>query len=285
MRFSNPIFGGVLAAFIFCVVGVMQAQQVNLQAPLVTATDSFSERFGVGFGFRFPGGFFNQNSFGVAQPPFADPGAVNSGANFGFSLGKGPYRANFNFAAGQGSRRSLVSQTPSVTVQNGGSGAIFDGTVRPFVTGVIPVVGGISGRVPPTGYAATRQYATPSGPTLYDRYQNYMAQKAAGTLPDTAPNLSEAAKREIEMASGLTSTAGHGDISVADIKRNRELARIAEEEAVEREVAALLAKAEGARSARKFGLAKVYYQQAAARAEEPLKAKIKAQIAGLAEQQ
>lgn len=284
MPHSNILLAFVVTA-VMMIGHVAKAQQVNLQAPLINTTDSFSERIGVGFGLQWPGGGFNQNSFGVAQPPFGNPGTVSSGANFGFSVGKGPYRANFNFAAGQGSTRSIVSQTPSVTLQNGGSGAIFDGTVRPFVTGVIPVVGGIRGRVPPTGYAATRAYATPEGPTLYDRYQQYMTQKAAGALPAQPTGFTQEAKRNIEMAEGLASTAGHGDYSVADIKRNRELARIAEEEAVEREIAALLAKADGAKSERKFGLAKVYLQQAAKRANEPLKSKINAEIAGLRTQQ
>lgn len=281
---ARPFLIGVLALAGVSVAisspACVQAQQVNLQMPMVSASDSFYERNGVGFGFRFPGGFFNQNSFGAAQPQFSNnPG---SNANFGFSVGKGPYRANFNFSAGQGSRRSIVSQTPSVTVPNGGSGAIFSGTVRPFVTGVIPVVGNVGPFVPPTGYAATRRYAAPSGPTLYDRYQNYVVKKAAGQLPNTdPPPLTDDEKREVEMTEGLASTAGHGDLSVAEIKRKRELGLLAEEEAAHREIAALVAKAEGARAAGKTGVAKVYLQQAASRSEGALREQILAAIAQL----
>ena len=45
-----------------------------------------------------------------------------------------------NIAASQGSRTSLVSQAPSITLANGLPGGIFDTSQTPFVAGVIPVV-------------------------------------------------------------------------------------------------------------------------------------------------
>ncbi|MBW3600438.1 MAG: hypothetical protein KY475_24640, partial [Planctomycetes bacterium] len=34
------------------------------------------------------------------------------------------------------------SETPTIVVPNGGTGTLFDGQIRPFVTGFVPVVGG-----------------------------------------------------------------------------------------------------------------------------------------------
>ena len=52
--------------------------------------------------------------------------------------------------AEQGSRRSFTSQTPTVVVPQGGTGAIFSGSLRPFVVGVVPVVGDEFGYAPIT---------------------------------------------------------------------------------------------------------------------------------------
>src|SRR5262245_65970440 len=90
---------------------------------------------GVSWGIRGNGWFFSFG--GPVAPPFGgfDP---NAGANFGFA---GP-NGYFNFTAGQGASSTFSGQTPMVTVPNGGTGAFFDQTLRPFVTGAIPVVGG-----------------------------------------------------------------------------------------------------------------------------------------------
>lgn len=120
------------------------AQQTSNTVPQTYLGDSFYELYGVNWGFRQmgPNGgiFFNNGGFGGAMPPFGafDP---NAGANFGFG-GGGPNGSFFlNFYAAQGNQRSTVSSASTLTLPNGGIGSIYDASARPFVTGVVPVVG------------------------------------------------------------------------------------------------------------------------------------------------
>ena len=70
--------------------------------------------------------------------PFSTSSSSNGG---GTSLG-------FNFA--RGSNRQSSTTTPSLTTQNGSGGSLFSGELRPFVTGVVPVVGGQGGNFAPS---------------------------------------------------------------------------------------------------------------------------------------
>ena len=144
------------------------AQQVQIGTPFNTVTDEYYERIGVGFGFTLPaspnfrrnggrgivgllpngqidprGITFSQGSVNSAVPPFGgfDPGAQGQ---FGFAVRKGGGGFNLNLFGGKGSSRTLTSQTPSIVVPNGVPGTIADQTLRPFVTGITPVVGSFS---------------------------------------------------------------------------------------------------------------------------------------------
>lgn len=156
-----------VVALVFCYLWhspQLNAQQIGVSSPFTTFTNSYYEHMGINFGFQFPragGGFgggsrivglmpngqfapnvsFNQNSAASAIPPFGgfDPGSAGS---FGFGRvgsGGGGFSLGMNF--GKGSSRMLTSTTPSMTMFNGMGGSMFHGEVRPFVTGVIPVVG------------------------------------------------------------------------------------------------------------------------------------------------
>ncbi len=119
------------------------APQVTLATPQHSISDSFYDGFGVNFGFRHdtPNSqmFFN-NGLGQAVPAFGgfDPGAQST---FGLQGRRGNWSWNLGLTGGQGSSRSSVTTTPMLTLPNGGFGFINDTSVRPFVTGVIPVVG------------------------------------------------------------------------------------------------------------------------------------------------
>ena len=171
------------------------AQQVRVATPHPTVSHSFYEQFGVNWGIRGNGWFFNFG--GPVAPPFGgfDP---NAGANFGFG---GP-NGFLNFTASQGSSTTFSGQTPMVTVINGGTGAFFDQTVRPFVTGVIPVVGG----QPPA-----------FGSVLEERLSRLSAGEATGdTKEDAATALAAGRWR----AKG-PSSAERGELSVAEIKARK----------------------------------------------------------------
>ena len=82
---------------------------------------------------------FRQNSFGLTQiVPFGGP--VGGGANFGFAI-LSDIEAYFLIEAAQGDRRTNVLNAPKVTLFNGQQAFVADATQRPFVVGVIPVVG------------------------------------------------------------------------------------------------------------------------------------------------
>ena len=120
-------FRAILAAACLACGATAQAQYSTVTSPFNNVSNSFFEHFGVGFGFRGDGFFFNQNGAGAALPPFGnfDP---NAGATFGFG---GP-NAFLSISASQGSTSSMTSQSPSVTVPNGIPGSIFEGLGAPL---------------------------------------------------------------------------------------------------------------------------------------------------------
>jgi general secretion pathway protein D len=82
---------------------------------------------------------FRQNSFDLTQlAPFG--GAVGGGLNFGFAI-LSDIEAYFLIEAAQGDSRTNVLNAPKVTLFNGQQAFVADATSRPFVIGVIPVVG------------------------------------------------------------------------------------------------------------------------------------------------
>lgn len=82
---------------------------------------------------------FIQDSFNDAVPTFGGFNAA-SAANFGFAI-LSDIEVFFLVQATKGNERSNVMQAPTVTMFNGQSASISDGSQRPFVTSVTPVVG------------------------------------------------------------------------------------------------------------------------------------------------
>lgn len=120
---------------LFAFPAIALGQNVVVGAPFHNLGDSFYENFGTRGSWSGGNAFFNWGG-GGAIPQYGgyDPRAD---ARFGFSAGG----LNLGFTAGQGSDRFSSSQTPMVTIPNGGSGNMFSGSISPFVTGFVPVVG------------------------------------------------------------------------------------------------------------------------------------------------
>ena len=141
IRIGFWIFVALIAGTLGTVAEPVCGQVQNLVTlPTMNLNDSFYESYGVGWSVNRMGpngGFFFNNPGGAVAPAFGgfDP---NAGATFGV----GTNNARFNFSAAQGSNRTIVSEAPMVMVPNGGGGSFFSGTQRPFVTGIVPVVGG-----------------------------------------------------------------------------------------------------------------------------------------------
>lgn len=210
---------------------LVAAQQVVVSTPFQTIGDSFYESNGINFGFDNGAIRFQQGPPPIPQFGGYDP---NAGANFGFSI-RGPGGAmNFGISLGQGSSRSISTTTPTVVVPNGGTAMLFDGSLRPFVTGFVPVVGsaGIGFPAPtPIPPAWTRSYV-PGQPIPSDAENRRLGRQAAAAANQPSPK-------------HQPSSAEHGDISVAEIRRRQ----LAEDAALEAEYMAILTAARVAEEA------------------------------------
>jgi general secretion pathway protein D len=146
----------------------LQDLQVAIEVRFITLQDDFFERIGIDFDFDiddnvrqlrrdddgpsmsiglgddglptadfdFP---FNQGSLNVTTPPFAGT-QVASGATFGMAI-LSDIEAFFIVRAATGNERSNVLTAPKVTLFNGQAASVADTSQRPFVIGLIPVVG------------------------------------------------------------------------------------------------------------------------------------------------
>jgi len=253
----------VAVCILLCSSRDAAAQYSMIGTPFQSASGSFSENFNLGWGINGPGFNFNWNG-GNANPPFG-PFDPNGGAQFGGAFHAGPFSGGFRLNAGQAADTTLVSQTPSVTVMNGQTGYFSDTTIRPFVTGFIPVVGqGVYNIPQPVGGS---YYASP----LQERIERLQAQGG--------PHGSSADEdRPVAPAGGGgqvgPSSAERGAASVADIKAGQ----AARADAKQKEIGELLAKADALAAEGKNTVAKLFYQQAARRAEGEQRAEIAAKI-------
>jgi len=213
------------------------SQNINTQTPFTSLNDGFYENFGVNFGFSIPGGRGNgsrvvgygpqgqllpnlvfQNGSGGAIPPFGGY-SPNSGATFGFGS-RGPngggYSLGFNLA--QGSTRTSTTVAPSLTTQNGFGGTMFSGQTRPFVTGVVPVVGrGFSNVQPGLGGGVPSGF----GQSVYQPDNGVTRAIQSGQLDFSRPSTPAPRESASVSFSKQNSTAAQGELSVSQIKAER----------------------------------------------------------------
>lgn len=130
-----------VVVWVGCVSPAYAQQQITTTAPLGNINSSYAEGGGFSWSLQGPNWFANFGGGGPLLPPFG-PVDPNSGLAGGFAqnFGNGVSGSlGFNFY--QGSNRSNVSTTPSITTLDGYPGVIQSGTVRTFVTGFTPIVG------------------------------------------------------------------------------------------------------------------------------------------------
>jgi hypothetical protein len=228
------------------------AQQTTIGVPNRTVGSSFYENVGVQWGVKGNGWFFNFG--GAAQPPFGGFNP-NGGATFGFG-GPGGF---LNISAGQGANTTFSSQTPMVTMPNGGFATFNDQTLRPFVTGFVPVVGGA-----PPAFSSV----------LEERLHRLQAE-------GPAPQSNEPAAASGSPAPAAASSAERGDASVAEIKARKAAEKADEASVAAAEAEGLVEKARGALADGKPAVAKIFLQMAARRASGEQRAEILRQLEGL----
>lgn len=248
---ANKLFAG-LAASVFLGPALLSAQLINVQTPLHNLRDDYYSQNGISFN-GFLGGnsrirglnaagqitpniVFNQGSAASAIPPFGgyDPnaglytGAMYNGGNFGFGLG---------VSMGKGNTRSIISNTPSVTMFNGQSASIFSGENRPFVTGITPVVGNMSGGVGLLPVQLPRNLNIP-----------YRTEHPVNNSPMNYDQ--------------LNSTANQGVLSLAEISRMKSAEEYEKIQATNREVETLVTEARSLVDIKKYGAARFNYSRA-----------------------
>lgn len=247
------LWGVIIGLSCLGTADLASAQYSFIETPFNSASHSFYENIGTAWGVQGRGWFFNFGGGGAGNPaPFGgfDP---NAQANFGTGFRGNGFSGNFRLTAGQGSDSTLTSSTPGVMVPNGGMGFFSDVQQRPFVLGVVPVVG------------------EPVSPLRW-RLER-MAE--LGNSPGGRATEADRPNDKIGRGSSGTSSASRGDLSVAAIKAQQ----AAEDAAKAAEVAELLAKAQDFEAAGKTASAKVHYRRAALRAtgkeQQEIAAKIK----------
>ncbi|GAB5402659.1 MAG: general secretion pathway protein GspD [Aureliella sp.] len=152
----------------------LQDLQVTIEVKFITLSDNFFERMGIDFDVKiddnvlrlpnddqgpsasvglnaevnpFSGTLpvtgdlditFSQNNFSDVTPPFGN--VTSSGASLGFAI-LSDLEMFFFMNAAQGDQRTSILQAPRVTMFDGQFASINDSTQRPFVTGLVPIVG------------------------------------------------------------------------------------------------------------------------------------------------
>jgi hypothetical protein len=137
-----------------------------------------------------------------------------------------------------------------VVIPNGGFGSIFDGSLRPFVTSVIPVVGNPGDIVEPY----TAPYQAP--PSLGSQWSDIFAS-------EPAPRRSSTSESTPVQYGSRTSTAAQGDLSVAEITS----LRAAQDDALQQEIDALVAEADAYLDAGQYSRARSSLRKAIKRSD------------------
>ena len=174
------------------VSSVASAQMVTTGTPFNRVSDSFHENIGTSWslqGKNWSVNFGGNNAL-PGQAPFGNPGGAGGGIQGGVGFGGNGFTGNIWGRMEQGSSRSLVSQTPSVTTFNGVPGMVSDTQQTPFVISNTPVVGswtGMPGIVDPTGGSLTSGLTRPVGNSPVSQALSRV-RAAEGTPAGDSPN-------------------------------------------------------------------------------------------------
>jgi hypothetical protein len=280
------------------------AQQVTIGSPYRTNSSSFFEHNGISWGGNYRGMNFSFGNANLANTPFGgyQPGA---GLNTNFAVAGRHGQANFALDFSQGSRQSLTSQTPMVTLMNGQTGYFSDTSQTPFVISHIPVVGGF-----PTIGAVNPFAGWPSAPVAPPPWVDQRAQIMRQAQADAAAagnrdmNLAPAPVQRLpqgpppkarmmnvapepvpvaqpgaasRLAAAQASSAGRAAPSVAEARRLHEQ----EKAAAQGDLEVMLERGITAEAAGKPAVARIYYQKVIKSADGPLRAQAQERLDSL----
>jgi hypothetical protein len=248
-------------------------------------SNNFFDNNTVGFGFSIAGGSnagrrsavtgfnFQHGGAGAAVPPFGGFQA-NDASTFGFGVNSGRGGFNLGISASQGSSGILVAQAISVTVMDGETGSASFGSLRPFVTSIVPVVGGF-GAGAPFGLPIVAPPVGPFGTSVLAERLSRLGQRPVVSIRSTAaaedgmkqPPAEPRDQMKRQLAAAAQDPAGQPAISIVAIRAQQ----AAEDRAAENDLRTILAQAKEAQSLGKPNVARIYYQQLSRRAQGELK--------------
>ncbi len=139
--------------------GPAAAEQATVATPFRGHGEGFYERTATHWGLSGSNWHFRFGGPSQQLPPFGGyrPGGGLSG---GSAFQRGGVSGFFHFSAEQGASRTFTSQTPVVTVRSGYGASLRDVSRSPFVTGLVPVVGGYASG-PPGPASVPPRYGPP----------------------------------------------------------------------------------------------------------------------------
>lgn len=294
MRWTTNLFIGAPALVLGIGLDFATAQQVTVATPQTTVSDSFFEHMGTSWGMRGKNWFFQfgpQGNPNSAAPAFGgfDPSA---GANFGLGFNGGGFNGGLLGNFSQGSRRTLTSTTPMVTVQNGVPGFVADASISPFVMGYVPVVGGYPA-FGPFQPAMPPSNVVTGHPAVVEALERVADNPPTGLKPDVVGANVPARPIEAQpqgggfnmgasggssrglpdgaisarLAAPAASSASRPAMSVAEAQRLREQ----DSASGEAQARQFIERGRQAEADKKPRLARTYYQMAVRRASGPLR--------------
>lgn len=274
-RLKLPQIGLVLALSTM-ILGQAIAQNINVTNPVTKLSDRSYSHSGINFEFGFPSGNGSGSrvqglgprgnltpwigfQYGGNQPlPIFGGYSSNAGARLDFRKRGSNGGFSFGVNMAKGSTRTLSSVAPSLTVQNGFRGTLFNGQTRPFGTAMVPIVGAYS-RNPSVIYP--NRYYQPSG----------LDNGVTRALSSGQLDLRHARREEAYVPSGPVSysdnnsSAMTGDLSVTEIKAQREKRK----QEVNREINTLILEAKNLEKESRHAEARVSYGKALRLTKDP----------------
>lgn len=213
-----------------------------------------------------------------------DVAFAQQGYSVGFGWLGGDSRAMFRLFGSQGSTRGIGSVSSTVTTLDGQGGYFAAGTLQPFVTDVIPVVGGqprltYSGTMGPlpAGGASYGPSALAERVARLESQGEVLGQRRAPVARGALPPDDESAPSAADTLAGDRSTAAEAVDSVASIRRQRAAAQA---EAF-RVAAGHFRDAAQAEAAGQTALAIYHYKIAAKDGDEAMRQQAAARLQGL----
>ena len=254
---------------------VVSAQMVTTGTPFNRVSDSFHENIGTSWSLQGKnwGVNFGGNNAMPGQAPFGNPGGAGGGIQGGVGFGGNGFTGNIWGRMEQGSSRSLVSQTPSVTTFNGAPGMFSDTQQSPFVISTTPVVGswtGMPALIDPTGGSLSGNLRQPVGNTPVQQALSRVraAEGTSGNMKQVAFGSTRLKKNDaddqpvVPDVPNVDDSVSSADVVVGSVAQMKQLHEQESVEPMRQKAQINIEKARSAAENGRIAAAKSYYKTA-----------------------